>query len=747
MRPDIFVASEFLAQEPLRAAKAAMMRERRAYTVLFGKPAEDRSPDELSAGAELIQHAAWFESCFAPYRSRVTSAHEQAFDLGRAAGVVTYEPVSDGAQVLCTKGRTVDAFFVIISGAVHVSGDPLVAPHERAEGQWFGVEALVPPKEDAPAQTAAGHVRLAAGSGKLTLLKISRGGHLAAMGLQRQRQYRAYADVLGRLPMLSHYTCAQRTKLANSFSHVAFKTDEIVVHNAAHDSNLYVLLKGAVEVRKRMRVGPAEEYDLELKVLDEGDLFGGDRFNSGLQLFQDLSFVAVQAIECLQLSTDHRLLDARARTLIVEDFTWVPDHDQLMRAFSGQEQWEQIKARAIKHQFKASLSHQVDTVPDFAHSISQQTFTRTSRYLPSGNFVGFGRDGRHQAETPSQFELRKSAVEKETQRWEARLSQSAGGRRRVGGGRRVSSVPLAMTRYEAMALAETKQQISVNGGTMSDAELSNMISVSSGRPSRGTKPGRPPKPVTPNDFGAPWTVAAAAQKLAPLTAASVSGLMLDDGESWHRGIGGKSRVGTPDSMAISDDSLLMDSDAVFGDAVVGGDASTAVSVNEMWPVVDATSTRSASAAAERGWRRRRSAGVESWGVQALAAGGWGHSTPDHGGRNGRAVSVGLGVAVDDTAPRVSEGFDRMVVQRLRETQVQYAMKAKQARSSQFYPSLPVLIADVVDASALSDCGPELSEILDVSGYFMNAVRNFCMTRKFAMSFRVSGHFYQIQRAC
>lgn len=89
----------------------------------------------------------------------------------------------------------------------------------------------------------------------------------------------------------------------------------------------------------------------------------------------------------------------------------------------------------------------------------------------------------------------------------------------------------------------------------------------------------------------------------------------------------------------------------------------------------------------------------------------------------------------------------MVVQRLRETQVQYAMKAKQARSSQFYPSLPVLIADVVDASALSDCGPELSEILDVSGYFMNAVRNFCMTRKFAMSFRVSGHFYQIQRAC
>jgi hypothetical protein len=40
------------------------------------------------------------------------------------------------------------------------------------------------------------------------------------------------------------------------------------------------------------------------------------------------------------------------------------------------------------------------------------------------------------------------------------------------------------------------------------------------------------------------------------------------------------------------------------------------------------------------------------------------------------------------------------------------MRTKQVRSSQYYPSLSILVADVVDASGLRHCGPELSEILD-----------------------------------
>ncbi len=76
------------------------------------------------------------------------------------------------------------------------------------------------------------------------------------------------------------------------------------------------------------------------------------------------------------------------------------------------------------------------------------------------------------------------------------------------------------------------------------------------------------------------------------------------------------------------------------------------------------------------------------------------------------VDIGLSQGTDLPAPEVKEGFDRLFLRRLVDATVQAAKKTKQTRSTQYYPQLSVLVADVVNSSDLQDCGQELSDILD-----------------------------------
>lgn len=124
------------------------------------------------------------------------------------------------------------------------------------------------------------------------------------------------------------------------------------------------------------------------------------------------------------------------------------------------------------------------------------------------------------------------------------------------------------------------------------------------------------------------------------------------------------------------------SDATFA-KLVGED--NTIAVNEMWP--DKTTRR-----------LRRNPSHTSWGVRALAATG--------------IASATEGTSIDLPAPEVKEGFDRLFLRRLVDATVQAAKKTKQTRSTQYYPHLCVLVADVVSSSCLQDCGPELSDILD-----------------------------------
>lgn len=445
-------------------------------------------------------------------------------------------------------------------------------------------------------------------------------------------------------------TETRRRRLAQCWSHVIFATDETIVANAATDRELFVLLEGSVRARKLLHLGPAEDYSLDLKVMEVGDVFGGDRFACGLPLFQDLSFIAVGSVQCLQLTRVDRRLDSRARSLLVEDFTWVPEEQVLARAFSEQETWELHKSALLAHQFKAAVGHtsrggvggKGAVVPHFAQSLSRQTLTRASRYLPSGSFVGFGRDGRHSAETPSQFQQRRAAARRTQEQWNARLSSGVGGRASVGPGRVVASVPLALTRWEALA-AEAE----ADEGASGSGRLSAVMARSRRRSGSAR---RPPKPVTPHDFGAPWTCPASQRPLSGVSMAT------DAGSEMRR------MIATPDSLG-ADDSL--------GWAGAGAEQTGfSVPVSEMWPDGEEGGGPAAVSAATAAAAVRRPVSAASWGMCSLLS----SSSPS-------------GSAAAEGGPQPADGFSRMLLQRLVETTVQHAMTHKQARSSQYYPEM------------------------------------------------------------
>eukprot|EP01047_Picozoa_sp_COSAG01_P054416 COSAG01_NODE_5944_length_3940_cov_25.762822_2_plen_282_part_00 len=276
-RPELFVASEFFQREPLRLAQRQMWRERDAYARLFTLPPDGRSADDIRAGAELIAGAPWFRACFERLRSKATSGDAHAADLARAVRIVTYEngrlvegeggegqggTVAQGETAqrgetaaaaaatttrLCTKGQPVGAFYVVVSGSVRATGDPLRADADLIEGQWCGAEAMMhrpgtgggspalatcnaylevselepepEPGLAAVAEASSGVVGTGDEEGGgpthtavVTLLRLSRADHEGVQRRQQQREHRMYADVLARLPMLKHYSCAARTE-------------------------------------------------------------------------------------------------------------------------------------------------------------------------------------------------------------------------------------------------------------------------------------------------------------------------------------------------------------------------------------------------------------------------------------------------------------------------------------------------------------------------------------------------------
>ena len=127
----------------------------------------------------------------------------------------------------------------------------------------------------------------------------------------------------------------------------------------------------------------------------------------------------------------------------------------------------------------------------------------------------------------------------------------------------------------------------------------------------------------------------------------------------------------------------VDTDATFA-GFVGEDP---IAIHEMWP--DRTSSR-----------RHSRTSHTSWGVRAMAAAA------------GMDGGTAAGNMDELPPPEVKEGFDRLFLRRLVDATVQATKKSKQTRSTQYYPQLSVLVADVVDSSGLQDCGPELSEVLD-----------------------------------
>ena len=662
--PDIFVSSEFFAKEPQRRASEAMRRNHSAYLELFAKPPEERLEAELARAGVVIAEAPWFLESFSALRSQGTTKAEQARDLARTMNLVTYEPLWGEPPALCVKGEPVEAFDVIVHGSVQMTDDPLVMTDAAGSGarvlhggQWFGNEALVPPDDFNAGVANASSSNVHSTGVKLILLRLLRKEHLQMLGVQKTREHQLYADLLSSLPMLKHCTCAARTALASAFYHVKFGDGETIIENAATSKDFFVLLRGSVKVRKTLYVGPGLSYPIDLKVLHEGDVFGGDRFSSRLPVFENLGFVSQGAIECIQLSSDHRMLDVRARGLILEEFLALPDEPLLLEAFDQQSGWEHEKTEVIRHEFKAAVDRpsrdsSSNGKKAFVRPISRDTFTRNSIYIPTGNVSQQGAhrpsiswrhgcDGRHMAETASQYEQRVALVSKTKSNWEDKLSKCPGSRDSIRS-RRVSTVPLARSSAEIYAESFADQSV-----------------VTVRRSSLG-EPRRPPRPITPNDFGPGW-----------LSDASAPGC---SDKSSSRGL-----LKSRQSLIYFD---AASSDAVTFDARSMGEGDD-IAFNEMWPDGDTG-------------RLSRQQSHTSWGVRAMAAAG-----------------VDLTQQRRDLPPpEVKEGFDRLFLRRLVDATVQVTKKSKQTRSTQYYPKLSVLVADVVECSGLQDCGPELSDVMD-----------------------------------
>lgn len=498
--PEIFVASEFFSKEPQRRASEAMRRDHAQYTAVFKKPTEERSEEDVRRVGDIIVEAPWFGQNFAHLRADGTTEAEQARDLARLIFLVTYEPVGNEPPQLCTKGEPVESFDVIVNGSVQVTDDALVmteAAGSRAQilhgGQWFGSEALVPPDPVGSRVVNESSSNVRSTSVRLSLLRLLRDDHLQLLEVQKARQHQLYADLLCNLPMLKHYSCRGRTELATAFSHARFADNEVIVKDAAASKTFYVLVQGSVKVRKTLSVAPGLSYPVDLKVLHEGDIFGGDRFSTRMPVFENLSFIAQGAIKCIQLSSDHRLLDGQARKLILEEFIALPDEAVLLQAFDQQSGWEHEKTQVIKHEFKQAIElpsrGSSTNTAAFARPLSRETFTRSSVYIPTGAITQHGqfrpsvswrhgRNGKHMAETDSQFAQRQAMTGTTKTEWEHQLSKCPGSREAIRP-RRVATVPLAKSSAEIFAetfMTQTDTDRSVSAGELK----------------------RPPRPITPN---------------------------------------------------------------------------------------------------------------------------------------------------------------------------------------------------------------------------------------------------------
>lgn len=171
----------------------------------------------------------------------------------------------------------------------------------------------------------------------------------------------------------------------------------------------------------------------------------------------------------------------------------LPDEALLLEAFNQQSGWEHEKTEVIKHEFKKAIDRSSRGTSTgctaFARPLSRDTFTRSSVYIPTGTIKQHGefrpavswrhgRNGKHMAETASQFAYRQALVGTTRQEWEKRLSECPGSRDSIRP-RRVASVPLAKS--SADIFAET---------FMTQAGIDRSKSVEELR--------RPPRPITPN---------------------------------------------------------------------------------------------------------------------------------------------------------------------------------------------------------------------------------------------------------
>jgi CRP-like cAMP-binding protein len=197
-------------------------------------------------------------------------------DLGRDAflaltqGMVLHRYTAGEAVI--REGETGAGFYVVAAGRFAVSkrdeaGEAVVLAH-LGDGDFFGEMALLSGAPRAATVSAEGPAEVLELPASLLQAVAGRYPHVAA-SLRRFYRQRLLANAMAVSPIFRPFGRSERKAIVERFRSRDVVAGEVIIREGERSDGLYVILDGAVEVRKRK-----DGREVMAGQLREGDLFG-----------------------------------------------------------------------------------------------------------------------------------------------------------------------------------------------------------------------------------------------------------------------------------------------------------------------------------------------------------------------------------------------------------------------------------------------------------------------------------------
>jgi CRP-like cAMP-binding protein len=197
-------------------------------------------------------------------------------DLGRDAflaltqGLVLHRYTA--GEVVIREGEIGAGFYVVAVGRLSVSkrdeaGEVVVLAH-LGDGDFFGEMALLSGAPRAATVTTEGPAEVLELPASLLQAVAGKYPHVAA-SLRRFYRQRLLANAMAVSPIFRPFGRSERKAIVERFRSREVVAGEVIIREGERSDGLYVILDGAVDVRKRK-----EGQEVMVGQLREGDLFG-----------------------------------------------------------------------------------------------------------------------------------------------------------------------------------------------------------------------------------------------------------------------------------------------------------------------------------------------------------------------------------------------------------------------------------------------------------------------------------------